>query len=239
MKPNPGQQALAAIAVLLVVAVTFAVGLFLALSDDPGIPAAVENPTPTAFRLATLDMTGNPDDTPTPTREVTAVPTVILLPSQTPTRTLIPTNRPPPTPSPRPASGGMRSTPRPPTQAATPLPTPGPTQTTSHTDGACTYADSLITAPEVGQILSGVVRINGSADYIDFKFYKIEMRQEGYSTREDYVTVITAFTPVQNWVLATVDTRAFANGEWWMRLVVTDSTGNYPERCAILVVIRN
>lgn len=128
-----------------------------------------------------------------------------------------------------------------PTKVRTPSPTPspGPTGTQTATDGACSNLDSVITSPTVGSILTGVVEFIGSAKVPEFSYYKLEIRQEGYSTAEDYVTFFTGEQQVNNGVLTELNTLAFENGEYWVRLVVVNDTGNYPERCAILYVIQN
>lgn len=141
--------------------------------------------------------------------------------------------------TPRPSSDSVPSSV--PTKTHTPSPTssPGPTGTQTATDGACTNLDSVITSPTVGAILTGVVEFVGSAKVPKFDYYKLEIRQEGYSTAEDYVTFFTGEQQVNNEVLAELNTLAFPNGEYWVRLVVVNDTGNYPERCAILYVIQN
>ena len=53
------------------------------------------------------------------------------------------------------------------------------------------------------------------------------------------VNPYTGEQQVNNGVLAELNTLAFENGEYWIRLVVVNDTGNYPERCAILYVIQN
>jgi len=117
--------------------------------------------------------------------------------------------------------------------------TPGPSPTPSMSDGICTNPSSTITSPGVYEVLTGVVQIRGSATHADFSFYKLEVRQEGYSTSADFATFFTSETPVVNGVLGELDTRKFSNGEYWLRLVVVDNTSNYPERCSILVVFQN
>ncbi|MBN1120254.1 MAG: LysM peptidoglycan-binding domain-containing protein [Anaerolineae bacterium] len=117
--------------------------------------------------------------------------------------------------------------------------TPGPSPTPSMSDGICTNPSSTITSPGVYEVLSGVVQIRGSATHADFSFYKLEVRQEGYSTSADFATFFMNETPVVNGVLGEIDTSKFSNGEYWLRLVVVDNTSNYPERCSILVVFQN
>lgn len=121
------------------------------------------------------------------------------------------------------------------------LPTPqiGPTGTQSATDGSCTNPDSFIASPNVGDELKGIVAIRGTANLPNFAFYKLEIRREGASTAQNYVTFFTGQERVTNGVLATLNTANYSDGEYWVRLVVVDSTGNYPERCAILYPFNN
>jgi len=114
---------------------------------------------------------------------------------------------------------------------------PGPTPTQSATDGACTDPDSIINAPGVGAVLSGAITIAGTARLENFSFYKLEIRQEG--TGAPYVTFYTGTSEVTSNTLAQFDTTPYPDGEYWIRLVVVNDTGNYPERCAILVVFDN
>lgn len=121
------------------------------------------------------------------------------------------------------------------------LPTPriGPTGTQSTTDGSCTNADSFIASPDVGDELNGVVAIRGTANIPNFAFYKLEIRREGASTAQDYVTFFTGRDAVINGALATLNTADYPDGDYWVRLVVVDGSGNYPERCAILYPFNN
>lgn len=134
------------------------------------------------------------------------------------------------------ATTGSTSTP---TTAPQNTITPGPTGTQTATDGACTNPDSMITSPRVGQNLTGVVQFRGTARMPDFAFYKLEIRREGASTSADYVTFMTGFQQVSGAVLGEINTAIYADGEYWVRLVVVNSTSNYPERCAILYPFDN
>jgi LysM repeat protein len=114
-----------------------------------------------------------------------------------------------------------------------------PTGTQTATDGACSNPDSTISAPPVGSVLSGVVEFRGSALLPNFRFYKLEIREEGASTAADFITFYTGEQQVDDGLLLNFDTRAWPNGQYWIRLVVVDDTGNYPERCSILYTITN
>jgi hypothetical protein len=42
-------------------------------------------------------------------------------------------------------------------------------------------------------------------------------------------------TPVVSGELGTINTAAFAPGDYWLRLTVVDITGNYPPQCTVHV----
>lgn len=124
-----------------------------------------------------------------------------------------------------------------PAAAADDPPDVAPTSTLTATDGACTSRDSVIQSPKVGAILSGTVKITGTARMSDFASFRLELRQEG--TQQAFAPFFTGHEPVKNGTLAELDTLQWPNGEYWLRLVVVDSLNNYPERCSILVVFLN
>ncbi len=113
-----------------------------------------------------------------------------------------------------------------------------PLGTQSATDGACTNPGSLITAPKDGTILKGVVQFQGTASIPDFSFYKLEIREQD-SSPDDYITFLTVEQPVVGGLIGDMDTAAWPNGTYWIRLTVVNRTGNYPERCAHLYIISN
>ncbi len=279
MRPSRTQQALAALAVLFVVAVTVLGGVFLTLSDNPAEPIA-EQPT-TPYRPPMLTAT----DTPSPAPSETPAPILTPTPAP-PITTSPPTIWPTATFSPTPcqiASGWVAYTVQPgdtlftvglrynittdalrvgnclnsdtlfagqviyvpPLPPASPVPSSPPTSAIPTAtpplgyDGICTDERSIITSPSVGATLSGVVQFYGTATHPDFQFYKLEIRQEGASTSADFITFVTNYQPVVGGLLGELNTLAFSDGEYWIRLVVVDHTGNYPERCSILYRIDN
>lgn len=139
-------------------------------------------------------------------------------------------------PSPQPGTGTSVR----PTLPTAPPPAPGgPTPTSTGGDGVCTTPDAYLSSPGVGAVLSGVAQFYGTATNPAFSFYKLELRQEGASTSQEFITFVTGTQPVVGGLLGEVDTRAFADGEYWVRMMVVDSGGNYPEPCTRLVVIDN
>ncbi|GAB4477690.1 MAG: hypothetical protein Kow00124_21170 [Anaerolineae bacterium] len=303
MKPGLVQQAVAGLAVLLVIAATVLGAVLLAINDNPDALAGQIEPSPTTYRIPTLMLsplaTASPPSSPSPTARPatsTPIPTQTAAPSRTPTS---PATLTPPPAICRVPTGWVPYTVRPgdnlfriglaygltvdqllagncrtaarvsageviyvppvtPVGSATPIPTaapgspaaptpteadptPEPTQppTQSATDGACTNPDSMITSPPVGAVLSGTQEFYGSAVHPNFSFYKLEIRREGTTTPADFVTFHTGYSQVSNGLLGMLSTEAFENGQYWIRLVVVDSTGNYPERCSYLYTISN
>ena len=151
-------------------------------------------------------------------------------------RLVVPPTDPIFSPTPRPTRAAPMATRIPPTRVP---PTPDVTGTQTATDGACTNPDSVITSPGVGASLRGVVSFRGSARLPNFSFYKLEIRPEGTSTAAGFITFVTSTSQVSNGVLGDLNTAAFPNGSYWIRLVVVDTTSNYPERCSILYTIDN
>lgn len=132
--------------------------------------------------------------------------------------------------------------PREPQPSATPAntlaPTAGPTPTNSDTDGSCSNVYSNITSPQVGAVIGGVVNFYGTATHEDFSFYKLEFRE--YNTgRDQFVTFVTEYQPVSGGLLGVLDTTLIPNGMYWIRVVVVDSIGNWPEPCSKLYRITN
>jgi LysM repeat protein len=119
--------------------------------------------------------------------------------------------------------------------APTPLgATPGlrtMSDTSAQEGSACIDENSRITSPAPEQAVSGTFQIYGTATVENFDFYKLEIRPDG---RSAYATVEQYDTPVINGLLGEINTAAFGPGQYWVRLVVVDITGNYPHTpCAI------
>jgi LysM repeat protein len=122
---------------------------------------------------------------------------------------------------------------------ATTIPQTGATPTSTGTDGACSSPGSQITGPPVGSVLSGVAQFYGTASHPNLSIYKLEVRREDITPRPGWATAMTSDSPVVGGLLGEIDTRGFANGQYWVRLVVVDNTGNYPEPCSILYTFTN
>jgi hypothetical protein len=93
-----------------------------------------------------------------------------------------------------------------------------------------------IAQPGHGAAASGVIQIVGSANIPEFWYYKFEFRPSG----ADAWTFIQRFdTPISGGILAAWDTRTVVSGNYELRLVVVDKTGNYPEPCILQLSVQN
>jgi len=110
---------------------------------------------------------------------------------------------------------------------ATPLPT------VVVDSAGCTNPQATITSPQTGESLTGIIEITGTAEIPNFAFYKYEYisRTAGAVWR----AIQAGTTTVRDGLLGTWDTRLVIPGEYALRLVVTDTAGNAPQPCVILV----
>jgi hypothetical protein len=161
---------------------------------------------------------GQPTLTPTGTALIGApsITPTLPLPDTTPTAT--PTKRPRPT--------------------ARPQPTPAPqeTPTPAVLRPRCPDPRSVITAPGINAQVSGMVPILGTAAHGSFQFYKLE-----YGAGAD-PAVWSYFDggdrPVAGGQLGMLNAGALAPGTYSIRVVVVDSSGNFPSPCQTTIVIR-
>lgn len=110
---------------------------------------------------------------------------------------------------------------------ATPLPT------VVVDSAGCANSQATITSPQTGESLTGIIEITGTAEISNFAFYKYEYisRTAGAVWR----AIQAGTTTVREGLLGTWDTRLVIPGEYALRLVVTDTAGNAPQPCVILV----
>ncbi len=125
---------------------------------------------------------------------------------------------------------------------ATPLPRPPDTPAPAPTvegqptpeDVACSSAGTLLTAPQNGQRVSGMVEVRGTASLPNFSSYKLELQ---WPNSEEWVTIQSFDRPVAGGILGYFDTAPLEPGTYRFRLVVVDDTFNYPEPCVISIVV--
>jgi len=97
----------------------------------------------------------------------------------------------------------------------------------------CTNPQATILTPLTGESLTGIVEITGTADIPNFAFYKYEYIN--LTAGAVWRAIQAGTKPVQQGELGTWDTRLVIPGEYALRLVVTDTVGNAPQPCVILV----
>jgi hypothetical protein len=100
---------------------------------------------------------------------------------------------------------------------------------------ACPTAGVVITSPGVGQTLTGPVAITGTANIPNFQFYKLEWSSAG--APDQWHWFAGAENPVTNGVLGSFDPALVPSGTYNIRLVVVDTTGNFPQPCVVQVKV--
>lgn len=100
----------------------------------------------------------------------------------------------------------------------------------------CIPEQLIITSPEPGDEVNGTVTLVGTANIPNFGFYKYEVTPLGV---ESWATVSAGRQPRQNDELGDWDTTTLANGDYFLRLVVTDNVGISLEPCVIAIRILN
>jgi hypothetical protein len=176
----------------------------------------------------------------TPT--VAALVTPVSTPANTATPTLPPPTATPTLPPPPPTATPVLTTTEPIT-VTEPVtePTPPPAdETTTVIVPECGDPRSIIVFPGVGQVLSGTVDVTGSATHESFQYYKLEYALgANASSAAEFFYFGGGNSPVENGLLAPLDTQAMPNGDYTLRLTVVDNTGNFPTPCLVSVVVQN
>ncbi len=164
-----------------------------------------------------------------------------------------------PEPTPTETTGPLLAstlTPTPPPATITPTPTPTrtrpprPTLTASTSEvvatetpvvrpAGCPNPNIRITSPGVNQVVRGNFPVRGTASISSFQYYKVEVGP-GSSPKDHEWTVVGQLhrSPVTNGVLETFNSGAYPIGQYTLRLVVVDQTGNYPEPCRVTVTVQ-
>ncbi len=196
---------------LLLIALMAAV-YFLSTVVADAVRPLVEADRATATPTLLAAALGSPTATPTlPETEFTPEA------DATPTRRPPPTVRPTRTPIPPPAES--------PTAAAPAVQRP-----------QCPTGNAVITAPGVGAQVSGLVPIIGTAVHENFQFYKLEY---GAGTNPGVWSYFDGRDqPVQGGQLGVLNAGALPPGVYSVRVVVVDTSGNFPPPCQTTIEIR-
>jgi hypothetical protein len=100
----------------------------------------------------------------------------------------------------------------------------------------CIPDQIMITAPEPGDPVSGTVEISGTASIPNFGFFKYEVAPMG---SQNWATISAGREPKVNEVLGPWNTTSLTNGDYFLRLVITDNVGVSLEPCVIAVRVTN
>jgi hypothetical protein len=94
----------------------------------------------------------------------------------------------------------------------------------------------LITSPQNGSEISGLVTITGTASIPNFGFYKLEMKR---ADEPNWQTILAGNEVVITGTLGSWNTSLFPPGDHQLSLVVTDNQGNSLPSCVIQVRLTN
>ena len=100
----------------------------------------------------------------------------------------------------------------------------------------CVPDQIMITAPEPADTVTGSIEIIGTANVPNFGFYKYEIAPIG---TQSWATISAGREAKQNEALGGWNTASLTNGEYFLRLVVTDNEGVSLEPCVIAVRVAN
>lgn len=100
----------------------------------------------------------------------------------------------------------------------------------------CIPDQIMITAPEPGEVVSGTVKLIGTANTQNFGFYKYEIAPLG---TQNWATISAARVPHNDEELGEWNTLLLTNGEYFLRLVITNNVGVSLEPCVIAVRVLN
>jgi hypothetical protein len=162
-------------------------------------------------------------ETPTPT-PIISLPDTPTPPPLLPTPTITPTPLPAPTLA---ALVGDENTPTPP-----PLAPAAPQVQPPN----CPNPGSKIVRPGNGDKVAGVIQIVGAASIENFEYYKFEFRPA--ASAEDWNFINRYNNSVVEGVLGDWNTDTVPPGEYELRLVVVDNTGNFPEPCVTRLIVQ-
>jgi hypothetical protein len=100
----------------------------------------------------------------------------------------------------------------------------------------CIPEQIMITSPEPGTDVSGTVDITGTANIPNFGFYKYEVALRG---SQNWATISAGRESKVNTSLGPWNTTSLTNGEYFLRLVITDNVGVSLEPCVIAIRVAN
>jgi hypothetical protein len=96
----------------------------------------------------------------------------------------------------------------------------------------CVPGEVILTSPEPGQEVSGIVTLVGTVDVDNFGFYKYEVAPQG---TDIWATISAGREIVRNGDVGLWDTSVLTPGDYQLRLEVTDNQGQPYPPCIISV----
>ncbi len=94
----------------------------------------------------------------------------------------------------------------------------------------------MLTAPEPGAPVKGIVELTGTASIPNFAFYKYEVSAMGTNI---WATISAGDKPKKDEKLGDWDTTTLANGDYFLQLVLIDNAGKTLDPCVIAVRVEN
>jgi hypothetical protein len=111
-----------------------------------------------------------------------------------------------------------------------------PTQPAQTGMSGCVADQIMITSPKPGEEVKAVVDLIGTANVPNFGFYKYEIAPSG---TQSWATVAAVREPKKDELLGKWNTLSLSNGDYFLRLVITDNVGDALEPCVISVRVLN
>lgn len=111
-----------------------------------------------------------------------------------------------------------------------------PTQPVQSGMSGCVADQIMITSPKPGEEVKAVVDLIGTASVPNFGFYKYEIAPVG---TQSWATVAAEREPKNDELLGKWNTLSLSNGDYFLRLVITDNVGEALEPCVIAVRVLN
>jgi len=102
----------------------------------------------------------------------------------------------------------------------------------STADSGCIPDKIMLTSPEQGQQVSGIVTLVGTVDVDNFGFYKYEVAPQG---TEMWATISAGRKTIKNGDVGRWDTSTLTPGDYKLRLEVTDNQGQPYPPCVVAV----
>lgn len=119
-----------------------------------------------------------------------------------------------------------------PTQTAEGTSAPSPEVTNSPAETACIPGQIMITSPQDGEMVSGVVEIMGTANIPNFGFYKLEMKRPDETT---WATISAGNEVVNNAKLGNWDTQQLTPTVYQLSIVLVDNEAKASNPCVVEV----